>query len=89
VFCAGACFVQGLRLPNMQQESKLELSSDVEASITGKAIEEARNPQDQGSEFPEGGLRAWSVAVGCAGVLFSTFGFVNAFGYVLCSVILN
>jgi hypothetical protein len=30
--------------------------------------------------FPEGGLRAWSVAVGCALILFSTFGYVNAFG---------
>jgi hypothetical protein len=30
--------------------------------------------------FPEGGLRAWLVAIGCALVLFSTFGYVNAFG---------
>lgn len=30
--------------------------------------------------FPEGGLKAWSVAIGCALVLFSTFGYVNAFG---------
>ena len=30
--------------------------------------------------FPEGGARAWSVALGAAGVLFCTFGYVNAFG---------
>lgn len=30
--------------------------------------------------FPEGGARAWSVAAGCAGILFSTFGYINAFG---------
>lgn len=33
--------------------------------------------------FPEGGLKAWSVAIGCALVLFATFGNVNAFGSVL------
>ena len=31
--------------------------------------------------FPEGGARAWSVALGTAGVLFCTFGYANAFGY--------
>jgi hypothetical protein len=30
--------------------------------------------------FPEGGARAWSVALGTAGVLFCTFGYANAFG---------
>lgn len=30
--------------------------------------------------YPEGGLRAWAVAMGAAGVLFSTMGYVNAFG---------
>lgn len=32
------------------------------------------------SDFPEGGARAWSVAIGASGVMFSTFGYVNAFG---------
>lgn len=32
--------------------------------------------------FPEGGARAWSVAIGAAGVMFCTFGYVNAFGQV-------
>ncbi|KAL3427810.1 riboflavin transporter MCH5 [Phlyctema vagabunda] len=30
--------------------------------------------------FPEGGARAWAVAAGTAGILFTTFGYVNAFG---------
>ncbi|KAH8802923.1 monocarboxylate permease-like protein [Xylogone sp. PMI_703] len=30
--------------------------------------------------FPEGGARAWGVAIGTAGVLFCTFGFANSFG---------
>ena len=32
------------------------------------------------STYPEGGVRAWSVAAGCGGMLFCTFGYVNAFG---------
>lgn len=31
-------------------------------------------------DFPDGGARAWSVAAGAAGVLFCTFGYINAFG---------
>lgn len=34
--------------------------------------------------FPEGGARAWSVAVGATLVLFSTLGYVNSFGYISC-----
>ena len=34
-------------------------------------------------EFPEGGARAWLVAVGAAGVLFCTSGYINAFGYLI------
>lgn len=31
-------------------------------------------------DFPDGGPRAWMVALGAGGVLFCTFGYVNAFG---------
>jgi len=31
--------------------------------------------------FPEGGARAWCVAVGTAGVTFCTLGYLNSFGY--------
>jgi hypothetical protein len=31
-------------------------------------------------EFPDGGLRAWTVAAGAGGVLFSTLGYSNCFG---------
>jgi hypothetical protein len=33
-------------------------------------------------EFPEGGTRGWLVVLGCFCVMFITFGYVNAFGYV-------
>jgi hypothetical protein len=60
--------------PGMPQES------DIEASIEAQPEEKAPVPQGGQPTFPEGGLRAWSVAIGCSGVLFSTFGYVNAFG---------
>ncbi|KAL6874607.1 MFS general substrate transporter [Trichoderma longibrachiatum] len=31
-------------------------------------------------EFPEGGLRAWLVVLGCWCILFTSFGYVNSFG---------
>lgn len=31
-------------------------------------------------DFPDGGIKAWRNALGCAGLLFCSFGYVNAFG---------
>lgn len=69
----------------MENEAKtdLPLESDLEASMEGNSVKEIPNPPSQVPDFPEGGLRGWSVAIGCSGVLFSTFGYVNAFGYAL------
>ena len=33
-------------------------------------------------DFPEGGARAWMVALGASVGLLATFGYSNAFGYV-------
>lgn len=63
-----------------EKKPKIPQESDVEASIEGPLDEKAPAPQGGQPPFPEGGVRAWSVAIGCAGVLFSTFGYVNAFG---------
>lgn len=41
---------------------------------------EDRKPE---TEFPEGGARAWLVVLGAFCVSFSTFGYMNAFGYAL------
>ncbi|KFY42847.1 hypothetical protein V495_04309 [Pseudogymnoascus sp. VKM F-4514 (FW-929)] len=46
----------------------------------GKSLENALSTRPQIPDFPDGGPRAWSVAIGAAGVLFTTFGYVNAFG---------
>lgn len=43
-----------------------------------------KNDQDKPEHsFPEGGARAWAVAIGTAGVLFCTLGYINSFGLVL------
>jgi hypothetical protein len=55
------------------------VDSDPENSVEIKSIEETSAPAQH--NFPEGGLRAWSVAIGAAGVIFCTFGYANAFGY--------
>lgn len=71
--------------PNHVKESSPEESikmdprdSDIEASLD-TPIE--KTPTQVAMDYPDGGLRAWSVAVGAAGVLFCTFGYANAFGY--------
>jgi hypothetical protein len=53
--------------------------SDPENSIEIKPTEEPSAATIH--NYPEGGARAWSVAIGAAGVIFCTFGYANAFGY--------
>lgn len=52
------------------------VDTTAESSIAEKDI------SSQDAEFPEGGARAWAVAIGSALVMFATFGYANAFGYV-------
>lgn len=64
---------------------------DIEMNKTGKdvapSVEEGSGDEKPAAQlpphmvFPEGGARAWGVALGTAGVLFCTFGYANAFGY--------
>lgn len=72
-----------------QKNPQVPQESDIEASIEEQPDEKAPGPQGGQSPFPEGGLRAWSVAIGASGVLFSTFGYINAFGYVFSPCILS
>jgi len=48
----------------------------LDASDAG-LVPESAAPEDT---FPEGGARAWSVAIATAGVSFCTLGYVNTFG---------
>jgi hypothetical protein len=53
-----------------------EKHTDLEAADTCLTFDE-RNDEDS---FPEGGLRAWLVAAGAGGILFTTLGYSNSFG---------
>lgn len=50
-----------------------------EKQATEDGIIQGEAPEDT---FPEGGTRAWSVAIGTAGIAFCTLGYVNSFGLV-------
>lgn len=54
------------------------MSADTDKVLSDNTLEKAAAPPD----FPEGGLRAWSVAAGNAGAMFCTFGYINSFGFV-------
>jgi hypothetical protein len=41
---------------------------------------ETEQKQDSLADFPEGGLRAWGVALGNSGVMLCTLGYVNSWG---------
>ena len=48
--------------------------------LVPRRADEEREPQPSPYDFPEGGLRAWLVAAGTAGILFCTLGYSNSFG---------
>lgn len=51
------------------------------SSIQLDTIMAPEKPTAPDREFPEGGIRAWLVVLGAYCVSFSTFGYMNAFGY--------
>ncbi|KAF7167940.1 hypothetical protein CNMCM6106_003289 [Aspergillus hiratsukae] len=64
--------------------SQHELVDERDSSLTMAQVPGERQP-DSGEKhvednFPEGGWRAWSVAIGNAGIMFCTLGHVNTWG---------
>ena len=41
-----------------------------------------QEPQQVAHQFPEGGMKAWMVVLGCWCISFASFGYVNSFGSV-------
>lgn len=50
--------------------------------MTTKKEEEEEKEEERHDVFPDGGLQAWAVVAGAFCVLFCTFGYLNAYGYV-------
>lgn len=73
-------------IPVVPTDSDVDI--DIERSVETGGTEpetlairsENEKQYDFAMDFPDGGVRAWSVAAGAAGVLFCTFGYINAFG---------
>jgi hypothetical protein len=64
--------------------SQRELADERDSSLTMAQASRERLPEEEGKHvedmFPEGGWRAWSVAIGNAGIMFCTLGHVNTWG---------
>jgi hypothetical protein len=68
--------------PRGAEEAPTNITPDEIKESGDQSTDEApeKAPQAPQITFPEGGLKAWSVAIGGGLVLFGTFGYVNAFG---------
>ncbi|PIL24395.1 MFS general substrate transporter [Ganoderma sinense ZZ0214-1] len=62
----------------IDEESKKTEAEDGEKDVAVEKVESA--PVFDVGEFPDGGLRAWLVVLGCAAGTCATFGLVNAWG---------
>ncbi|RHZ54816.1 hypothetical protein CDV55_102574 [Aspergillus turcosus] len=64
--------------------SRQELAGERDSSLTMAQVSGERQPEEgekhAEDKFPEGGWRAWSVAIGNAGIMFCTLGHVNTWG---------
>lgn len=66
---------------SLEDSQNLQFNHGQDLSVDEKAAGEAPSAvQAPNSDFPEGGLRGWSVVFGTASLLFCTFGYANAFG---------
>ncbi len=66
----------------MAERSQHEYKQQDEYKASDAALSDNTIEKDTSTEtsFPEGGARAWSVAMDTGGVMFSTLGYTNAFG---------
>ncbi|KAI1788356.1 MFS general substrate transporter [Ganoderma leucocontextum] len=65
----------------IDDESKKVDAEGIEKATAVEKVEDA--PADEVGEYPDGGLKAWLVVIGCASGTCATFGLVNAWGYAL------
>ncbi|KAG4027694.1 hypothetical protein MFRU_028g01160 [Monilinia fructicola] len=63
--------------------SKENLEGGIAPNATDSPSDEASNKEDENDDFPEGGLKGWSVVVGSFCGSFSVFGILNSSGILL------
>lgn len=70
-----------------QKSTNYEDGTEGESYATGNQLSDADNVEKGGAkvsaDFPDGGGRAWAVAIGTSAILFCTFGYINSFGYAI------
>lgn len=57
-----------------QEGTTTPLESTTESSVKAEDI------TIQDTEYPEGGARGWATAIGASVIMFSSFGYANAYG---------
>jgi hypothetical protein len=69
-------------MSNTEKTQKVSLDNDTGNESVGRNSLEAGVSAQQKveDEFPDGGSRAWMVALGASVGLLATFGYANAFG---------
>lgn len=88
--------LEDLKVPssNPQLNSRVQASAMAESSHEASSTPDVHDLKsshegDSGNcvdskpndSYPDGGVRAWAVAIGTSGILCTTFGLANAFGY--------
>jgi hypothetical protein len=68
----------------MEPENSLRNESEALDSLNEATLAEKVEIKGMPDDFPEGGLRAWAVAIASSFVVFCTLGYSNSFGYVSC-----
>ncbi|EFQ96698.1 hypothetical protein MGYG_08622 [Nannizzia gypsea CBS 118893] len=67
--------------PSEPELSRRNSEEDCEKVVNPNQSDEAGKDDDHIlDDFPEGGTRAWAVAIGTAGIAFCTLGVINSFG---------
>jgi hypothetical protein len=60
-------------------EDPIQATGSDTSEVDPAEVEKAA-PAQPSHDFPDGGPRAWAVAIGTSFVLFATLGYVNSFG---------
>lgn len=67
-------------LPSFDRDTPQYPSDHAHAHPPSPSPDAEKQPPPAGADFPDGGPRAWSVALATSGIMFCTMGYMNSFG---------